>query len=88
MSTDQIIGLVVVPFVLFLLAAAGGGITALVKFTAYMTKSREAQESTATSTQEISAKLDRYMTHTNGTIQDHAERLRVVEFIVKGDGHE
>lgn len=79
MTAGQIIAYVVVPMAIFMLGAAGAGIVALVRFTVYLTKSREAQESTAKTNQKISDDLASFIGHTNERLNNHGERIVVLE---------
>jgi hypothetical protein len=74
---------VVVPLVIFLLTAAGGGIVGLIKLTSYFAASKVAQESTAETNTEIANKLDLYCRQTDGKLTDLGERMRVVEYATK-----
>lgn len=76
-----IVGIIVVPLMIFLLTAAAGGITALIKFTTYMQKSQAAQESTASTNREISEKLDKYIDKNDRTIIDFSTRIAVLESV-------
>lgn len=76
-----IVGIIVIPLLIFLLSAAAGGITALIKFTSYMQKSQAAQESTAATNKEISEKLDKYIDKTDRTIIDFSTRIAVLESV-------
>jgi hypothetical protein len=81
MNTGDIVSFIIVPLGIFFLASLGTGVTALVKFTAYMARSQNALESTAKTNQEISTKLGRYIEHTDNVLKDHGERLKVVEYV-------
>jgi hypothetical protein len=78
-TTTAVIAYIVIPLVIFLMGAAITGITGLVKFVRYMEKSQAAQESTASSNQEINDKLDKYMGKTDTTLIDHTTRIAVLE---------
>lgn len=86
MTGFEIVALIIVPLAIFLLGAAGAGIVALVRFTAYMTTSREAQESTAKTNQKISDDLSRFVGQVNDRfdrqdtrINNHGERIVLLE---------
>lgn len=77
MTSSQIIAFIVIPLIVFLFSAAGGGIAALVKFVSYMSKSQVAQEETAKTNAEISKDLKHYMAQTDGTLLNHTTKLAV-----------
>jgi hypothetical protein len=77
--TTDIIAWIVVPLVLFVLGAAGTGITLLIKGSAYMARSQVAQENTATTNQEISDQLAKYMERTDTKLNGLDVRVSVLE---------
>lgn len=86
MTTGQLIAWIILPLAIFLLTSAGTGILMLVKVTVYLTKSREAQESTAKTNQQISNDLSKFVGQVNSRfdeqdkrINDHGERIVVLE---------
>lgn len=86
MSGIGLIAAIGIPLLLFLLGGAATGISALVKFTVYMTKSREAQESTAKSNlqivesvKQLSSDVNQRFGRIEDTQRDHGERISVLE---------
>lgn len=82
MSGWSIVAFIVIPLAIFLLTAAASGVVALIKLTSYFSKSREAQESTAESNQQIVKRLDVFIERTDDRLSNHGERIRVLEFAI------
>lgn len=80
MSTSAIIGYVVVPISVFLLTCAAAGIRGAIRFAQHMTRTEAAQSETAKTNQQIADRLGEFMTVTNDKLNDHSERLTVVEY--------
>jgi hypothetical protein len=78
-SSIDIVAWVVVPLIIFILGASATGITLLIKGSAYMARSQVAQENTATSNQEISDKLDRFISRADGRFNSLDIRMSVLE---------
>lgn len=79
MSTGEIVAYVIVPLALFILTSMGGGVMGVIKLTNYLTRSQSAQESTAKSNREISDNLKQFIGETNQRLNDHGERISVLE---------
>lgn len=79
MTSGEIIGYVVVPLAIFLFGAIGTGIVLIIKFAVWLTKSREAQEGTAKSTEKIADQLVQFIGSTNFRLNEHGERISVLE---------
>ena len=78
-ASIDIVAWVVVPLIIFVLGASATGITLLVKGSAYMARSQVAQENTATSNQEISDKLDKYINRSEGRFNGLDIRVSLLE---------
>lgn len=78
-TSVDIVAWVVVPLIIFVLGASATGITLLVKGSAYMARSQVAQENTATSNQEISDKLDKYINRSEGRFNGLDIRVSLLE---------
>ena len=70
---------IIVPLVLFLLSTSIGGVVGLIKFVRTLEHSETLQAQIAKSNQDISDKLDRFITTTNGALGDHSTRLAILE---------
>lgn len=74
---------IIVPAAILLLTSAGSGIVFLVKFTAWLTSTKEAQISTARSNQEIADKLDKFVAVTTDRFEEHNSRISVLEYAMR-----
>jgi hypothetical protein len=83
-TSIDIVAWVVVPLIIFVLGASATGITLLVKGSAYMARSQVAQENTATSNQEISDKLDKYINRAEGRFNGLDIRVSLLEARTEG----
>jgi hypothetical protein len=85
MSVD-LIGLILVPISIFLIGAVIASIRGAIRFAQYMVRSEEAQTRTADSTREISERLGAFISETEDRLNEHGERLAVVEWEIGTNG--
>lgn len=77
-----VVGLIVIPSLIFVLGAIFAGVKGSIRFAQYMVRSEEAQESTASSNKEVRDMLAAFMGETREVLKDHGERIRVVEYAI------
>lgn len=77
------LGLIVIPVAVFLLGAAYGAIRGAIRFAQYLVRSEEAQDKAANSLENISERLDEYMSKTDGEIRSLDRRVAVVEYALE-----
>lgn len=75
----EIAGLVLIPVAIFLIGSIVAAIRGSIRFAQYMVRSEEAQTRTADTTEELSKRVELFMTRTEQRLLDHGERLAVVE---------
>lgn len=85
MSVDAI-GLIAIPVSIFLIGAIIAAIRGAIRFAQYMVRSEEAQIRTADSMQNISERLEKFMDETEHRLNEHSERLAVVEWEIGTNG--
>lgn len=82
----EAIGLIAIPVAIFLLGTIIAAIRGAIRFAQYMVRSEEAQIRTADSMQDISARLTKFMDETEHRLNEHSERLAVVEWEIGTNG--
>lgn len=81
MNVD-VLGLIIVPVVLFILGAAYGGIRGIIRFAQYLVRTEEAQDSMARSMSALTERLGEHIDKTDRKVSSLDRRLTVVEFAI------